>query len=144
MAEQQTKKTIESGSVDYMKSVEDVQETLDSFLETARVERVYGKPVEVADTVIIPTAEVLVGFGFGMGGGFGRSEVEAEGSTGGAGEGAGGAGGGWIQSRPVAVIIADQESVRIEPVFDRTKIALAGLTAAGFMVGMVARMMRGR
>jgi hypothetical protein len=40
----------------------------------------------------------------------------------------------------VAVVIASPEGVRVEPVFDITKIALAGLTALGFMVGMMFRM----
>jgi hypothetical protein len=49
-----------------------------------------------------------------------------------------------VFSRPVAVIIASPEGVRVEPVVDVTKIALAALTAAGFMVGMLLRMNRPR
>jgi hypothetical protein len=40
----------------------------------------------------------------------------------------------------VAVVVASPEGVRVEPVVDITKIALAGLTALGFMVGMMFRM----
>jgi hypothetical protein len=40
----------------------------------------------------------------------------------------------------VAVVIASPEGVRVEPVVDPTKIALAALTAAGFMLGMFFRM----
>ena len=47
-------------------------------------------------------------------------------------------------SRPVAVIIAAPEGVRVEPVVDATKIGLAALTAAGFMFGMWMRMARPR
>ena len=43
-------------------------------------------------------------------------------------------------SRPVAVVVASPEGVRVEPVIDLTKLALAGLTAVGFMVGMMFRM----
>jgi hypothetical protein len=40
----------------------------------------------------------------------------------------------------VAVVVASAEGVRVEPVLDVTKIALAALTAMGFMVGMMFRM----
>ena len=49
------------------------------------------------------------------------------------GTGVGGGGGGRTLARPVAIIIMDAEGVRVEPVVDPTKIALAALTTAGFM-----------
>jgi uncharacterized spore protein YtfJ len=140
MAEEKKGKTTETENTNLQLAITDVTQNIDTFLDSARVERVYGEPIQVGDTVIIPTAEILVGLGFGMGVGYGRSEDESKDSGG----GAGGGGGGKILSRPVAVVIATPESVRVEPVFDTTKIALAGLTAAGFMIGMIARMMRGR
>jgi len=48
-----------------------LQKTTNRFLEAARVEAVYGKPVIHEDSLIIPTAEVLSIAGFGMGGGSG-------------------------------------------------------------------------
>jgi hypothetical protein len=36
--------------------------------------------------------------------------------------------------------VASPEGVRVDPVFDLTKIALAGLTAGAFMIGMLARL----
>jgi uncharacterized spore protein YtfJ len=57
-------------------------------------------------------------------------------------EGMGGGGGGRVFSRPVAVIVASPEGVRIEPVVDPTKIVLAALTTVGFMAGMFARMFK--
>jgi uncharacterized spore protein YtfJ len=60
------------------------------------------------------------------------------------GGGSGGGGGGRVLSRPVAIIVSSPEGVYIEPVIDVTKIALAALTAAGFMVGMVTKMLRSR
>ena len=122
-------------------AVEAVQETLELFLETANVDRVYGEPIQHGDTLIIPSAEVLVGLGFGMGYGFGQGEKEESGSTPNGG-GGGGGGGGRVLSRPVAVIVASPEGVRVQEVVDPTKIALAALTAAGFMIGMMMRMMR--
>jgi uncharacterized spore protein YtfJ len=115
------------------------QDTMEEFLATADVSVVYGEPIQHEDTIIIPTAEVLAGLGFGFGSGSGNSpegsdQKPAEGS------GFGGGGGGRVLSRPVAVVVASPEGVRVEPVIDITKIALAGLTALGFMVGMMFRM----
>lgn len=122
-------------------AVEAAQETFELFLETANVDRVYGEPVSHGDTLIIPSAEVLVGLGFGVGYGYGRGETEESGSSP-TGGGGGGGGGGRVLSRPVAVVIASPEGVRVQEVVDPTKIALAALTAAGFMFGMMLRMMR--
>jgi uncharacterized spore protein YtfJ len=58
------------------------------------------------------------------------------------GMGSGGGGGGYTFSRPVALVIASADGVRVEPVLDVTKIALAALTTAGFMLGMMARMVK--
>lgn len=118
-------------------SIDTIKQTLDKFLDTADVSAVYGQPIQNGDTLIIPTAEVLSGMGFGLVYGGGR---DAEGD---AGSGSGGGGGGRVLSRPVAVIIASTDEVRVEPVVDITKVALAALTASGFMMGMLLRMMGG-
>jgi uncharacterized spore protein YtfJ len=118
------------------------QDTMEEFLAAADVRVVYGEPIQHEDTMIIPTAEVLCGLGFGVGSGSGTSPDNPEKPA--QGEGSGGGGGGRILSRPVAVIVASPEGVRVEPVVDITKIALAALTAMGFMVGMMFRMSRRR
>ena len=115
------------------------QNTIEEFLATADVRTVYGEPIGHGDTVIIPTAEVLCGLGFGIGSGGGTSTEEKQDQPS-QGFGIGGGGGGRVLSRPVAVVVASPEGVRVEPVVDITKIALAGLTALGFMVGMMMRM----
>ena len=115
------------------------QDTMEEFLATADVSVVYGEPIQHEDTLIIPTAEVLAGLGFGFGSGSGNSPEEGDQKPA-EGSGFGGGGGGRILSRPVAVVVASPEGVRVEPVIDITKIALAGLTALGFMVGMMFRM----
>lgn len=128
--------------------IEIVQETMEALLAVADVSAVYGEPIEHGDTIIIPAAEVLCGMGFGLGYGEGSESVaDREGKdtprAGNSGRGGGGGGGGRSFSRPVAVIVAEPDGVRVEPVVDVTKIALAALTAAGFMLGMIARMSRG-
>jgi uncharacterized spore protein YtfJ len=127
-----TNQPAEAGSIVF-------QDTMEEFLATADVSVVYGEPIQHEDTIIIPTAEVLAGLGFGFGSGSGNSP-EASDQKPAEGSGFGGGGGGRILSRPVAVVVASPEGVRVEPVIDITKIALAGLTALGFMVGMMFRM----
>ena len=132
-------------------SMDVIQNTMDDFLASAHVSTVYGEPIQKYDTLIIPTAEVVSVLGFGVAYGFGSGPIQHEGeadqeccgdSVG--GEGGGGGGGGKILSRPVAIIVASPEGVRVEPVVDVTKIVLAALTAAGFMIAMVARMQNPR
>lgn len=118
-------------------AIDMAQETMEAFIETADVSKVYGEPIVHEDTLIIPAAEVLAVAGFGAGYGSGGPE-EAGGEGGGAG------GGGQTFSRPVAVIIADNNGVRIEPVMDPTKIAMTFFTALGFMVATITRMKRGK
>lgn len=147
-------------NMDMAQGTEAIQEIMDNFVATASVEAVYGKPIKSGDVTIIPTAEVLCGMGFGMGMGYGigsqgggdsseageitsEGEQESEAAEVGGGAGSGGGGGGYTFSRPVALIISTPEGVRVEPVLDRTKILLAALTTAGFMVGMMARMLKG-
>jgi uncharacterized spore protein YtfJ len=108
-----------------------VNDTLEYFLSTASVEAVYNEPIKHGNTLLIPAAEIVSFMGFGVGGG--------EASENGADSGGGG-GGGSVYSRPVAVIISSPEGVRVEPVFDLTKIALAGMTTGLLMFGMVARL----
>ena len=132
--------------VDSVTDAMDVIElTMERFLDTASVDLVYGDPVEHGDTLIIPTAEILAGLGFGVGSGSGSAgkHDEEEGEEGGEGygEGGGGGGGGRTFARPVAIVVSSPEGVRVEPVIDVTKIALGFLTAAGFMTGMILRML---
>jgi uncharacterized spore protein YtfJ len=113
-----------------------VQTTLDKFLTAANVEAVYGPAVSQGENMVIPAAEVLsvVGFGVGMGGGQGSNQAEGTGS------GGGGGGGGRVLARPVAAIIMSPRGVRVEPIVDVTKIALAVFTTVGFMVTMFTQM----
>jgi uncharacterized spore protein YtfJ len=121
-------------------SLDIMEDTLGEFLDTASVSRVYGEPIRSGDTVVIPAAEVLVGLGFGLGSGYGQAPNGSAGS----GYGSGGGGGGRTLARPVAVITIDAGGVNVQPIVDPTKIVLAALTAGGFIVAMIARMLRPR
>jgi uncharacterized spore protein YtfJ len=54
----------------------------------------------------------------------------------------GGGGGGGSSGRPVAIITIGPEGVTVKPVFDITKILLAGLTSLGAMVMMFGKMLK--
>jgi uncharacterized spore protein YtfJ len=132
-------------SSEYNQVMDTIQQNMDNFLSAAHVNAVYGAPITQGDTLIIPTAEVLSFTGFGIGGGAGTGPAsENPEAVSPVGEGYGGGGGGRVLSRPVAVIIAGPEGVRVEPIVDVTKVGLAALTAAGFMFGMWLRMARPR
>ncbi len=103
---------------------------LDRLFAAADVRRVYGEPVRLGETTILPAAEVLSIAGFGMGSGAG-ARTDALGKH--RGGGGGGGGGGRTLARSVAVIVSTPDGVRVQPVLDVTKIALAALTAAGFV-----------
>ena len=73
-------------------------------------ERVVGEPIVVGGNTSIPL--LTVGFGFGAGGGTGnggRSEKET-------GEGTGGGTGGGGGIKPVALIIVNEEGVKVEAI----------------------------
>jgi uncharacterized spore protein YtfJ len=121
------------------RAIDTVQTTMDNFMAVADVKRVYGEAIQHEKSTIIPAAEVVAGMGFGAGYGVGNPGDDAIGKGG----GGGGGGGGRAFSRPVAVIIADENGVRIEPIADRTKIILTALTAAGFIAATIGKMIRG-
>ena len=115
-----------------------IENTMEKLLEAASVNHVYSEPVKYGDTVVIPAAEIISAAGFGLGLGSGSNGGE-EGSQG-VGAGGGGGGGGRVLARPVAVIVATPEGVRVEPVIDRTKVILAAFTTFGFMFSFLGRM----
>jgi uncharacterized spore protein YtfJ len=108
-------------------------QVMEKLIAAADVSRVYGPPIAKGDTLIIPAAEVLTIAGFGMGGGSGTAS-DADGKPR-RGRGGGGGGGGRTLARSVAVIVASPAGVEVKPILDLTKIALAALTAAGFVWG---------
>jgi len=71
---------------------------------------VMAKPVSAGDYHVVPLCEIAVGFG--SGGGQGKSDGDEKGI--GKGEGTGGGGGGGAKVKPVAVLIVDGDSVRLE------------------------------
>jgi uncharacterized spore protein YtfJ len=138
-----------------VKSQQQGQELMEKLIAVAQPGAVYGEPITSGDYTLITASEVSVsmGFGYGIGGGAAPEAAEGEAASPeepesqgegarGFGGGSGGGGGGFSMGRPVAVISIGPDGVRVEPVRDVTKIALAFLTAAGSMLLMMSRMRR--
>jgi uncharacterized spore protein YtfJ len=79
-------------------------------------DRVYREPIRVGERVIIPAASIAYGGGFGFG-----SDNAANG---------GGGGGGWNEGRPVAIVEAGPDGVKVRPVVDLTRVGLTLVAAA--------------
>src|SRR5713226_944479 len=90
-----------------------VEKVMSRLVETAKVDAVFGQPVERGNATVIACSEVSVGFGFGFGGG----PVDEKGNQVGGGAG----GGGGARGRPIAAIVVTQDGVRVEPILDLTK-----------------------
>jgi uncharacterized spore protein YtfJ len=113
-----------------VKSVVDVNYR--QLIEKADVKAVYGEPMRVGDSIVIPAAEILCISGYGYGEGEGEDPQNHLMS------GGGGGGGGYAFSRPVAMVIVNEDGVQVQQVLDLTKISLAAITAFGFMFSMIA------
>lgn len=87
-------------------------------------EKVFGTPVEAGGRTVIPCAAFDMGAGYGGGGG------EGDDGKGGAGGGSGFGFGGRTQGHPVAVIEITEDGVRVQPVFDWTRLGLVACTTA--------------
>ena len=82
------------------------KQAVDEIERMLNTKTVVGEPLSIEGNTIIPL--VSVGFGFAAGGGSGNAPATGEGSGGGTG------GGGGV--KPVAVLIINQDGVRLEPI----------------------------
>jgi len=112
-------------------------EVMNKLAEVARVDAVFGQPVQHGDSVVISCAEISMGGGMGMGGGPGKDTEQGK-LTVGMGTGAGGG----ATGRPIAIVILSPEGVRVQPVVDVTKVALAFFTTAAFILAQFVRLSR--
>ena len=91
----------------FNKAVDELERMLNS--KTA-----VGEPITIDGNTLIPL--VAVGFGFGGGGGEGTDPAKISGKGGGAG------GGGGV--KPVAIIVINEDGVRLEPIKSGTASVL--------------------
>jgi len=111
----------------------DVERFFSQFEEAHRqasVDAAFGSPIEAAGKTVIPIASAM--YGFGMGGGEGEREGRND-------VGGGGGGGYWV--RPLALAVVDEGGVRIEPVVNAGRIALAGICVGAWFVFWLGRVM---
>ncbi len=84
----------------------------------------FGVATVAGDRVMVPVADVVLGFGFGWGG-----RVEPS--------------GGGARSRGVAVIDVAPDGVRVHPIHDETAVTLARLAVCVAAVAMLGRVLLG-
>jgi len=133
---------------------EQLSRALEKLYSAAQPGAVFSEPLVSGTYTVITASEVAAGGGFGSGLGFGPatkpSQKEADGevaqpeSQPGSAGGGGIGGGGGSTGRPVAIIIIGPDGVTIKPVFDITKVALAGITAWGAMVMTLGKMLNAK
>mgnify|MGYP005837903339 CR=1 FL=1 len=106
---------------------------IEALASAVGVETAFGEPVTVGERVIIPAAETA------MGGGVGivhfpegqRPPARVIRATSG--------GGGGASTRPVAAVVVTPQGVRVEPIFDLSRVVLTGIAStAGFLQGLLA------
>lgn len=127
---------------------EKANELMEQLISVADAKSVYSDPIESGEYKVITASEIRVGMGFGFGAGGGieatDSEIEEEEeSSPGSGYGGGGGGGGVAFGRPVAAIEIGPQGVRVEPIVDPTKIAIAFFTTMVSMFAMMGRIRQG-
>jgi uncharacterized spore protein YtfJ len=112
---------------DTVPNQEQANSLMDKLFQAARPESLYSPPIVQGDHAVIIASEVMGGLGYGFGGGGGIGAPE-EGQSAEGGAGGGGGGGGSIMGRPVAAISIGPDGLRVEPIVDPTKIAIAFFT----------------
>src|SRR4051794_24637975 len=98
---------------------ERIRATMNSGLDrlmNVSADRVFADPVRIGDRVVIPAASIEFSGGFGFGG-----DTMSNG---------GGGGGGHQAGRPVAIIEAGPQGVKVKPVIDFTRVGLTVVAAA--------------
>jgi uncharacterized spore protein YtfJ len=123
MSEEFNKLIIES-----VPNQERANELIGRLFDVTQPSAVFSQPVTNGPYTVITASEVTVGMGAGYGSGGGVGPDNEEGETAASGFGGGGGGGGTAMARPVAAIIIEPDGVRVEPIMDPTKIAVAFFT----------------
>lgn len=125
-----------------LRSQTEAQAVMRDFIRLGEVGSIFGQPVTQGNTTVITASETMASLGFGFGVGGGAAPQGEEGAQANEGGGGGGGGGGYITARPVAAIIIGPDGVRVEPVFDLSKLLITFVTALFTMLS-VARKVRG-
>ena len=105
-----------------------LQTLADRFAVTAKVQNVFGDPIEAQGKTLIPVARVS--YRLGAGGGRRDDNTDAK-------AGDGGGGGGVVHAVPAGVVEVTQAGARFVRFFDPQMAA--GLVAGGIVLGLLLR-----
>jgi len=137
--------------MDMEKEIQKLLDAVADLRHKANANACFGEPVLVEDCVVIPVASVSYGFGAGIGqcprmedmGMRKAPDTEepkvTEQEENDIDSGKGGGGGGGASARPIAALEVTSKGVRVEPVMDEQKLALAGALLIGWNVFWLAR-----
>lgn len=109
-------------------------EPIRQMVERLGASAVFGEPTNQNGVIVIPVAQVQMGFGYG--GGYGRgpeaNPANEAASEAGSGGGTGGGAGGRTIPRGFIQITADE--VKFQPITDETRIPIAGILMVAWIV----------
>ncbi len=114
--------------------LDDLQKRFQELQTKAGVRSVFGEVIEVDGHKLIPVASVA--YGFGVGGGQGPKRQEKGDAPGGGGGGAG------MRIEPIALIEVTNGALKIQPIVNVTRIAIAGMLLSAWTVFWVTRTIR--
>lgn len=105
---------------------------LEKIFSAAQSKAVYSEPVTAGSYTIITACEVFAAGGTGFGSGTGPAtpsmSTEQAQTTTQISQGGGGGGGGVSIGRPIACIVIGPDGVKVQPILDVAKVAIAGIT----------------
>ena len=110
-------------------------EPIQQMLQRLGAATVFGEPTTQNGVVVIPVAEVTMGFGYG--GGYGQGGHATTGdptATGEGGTGAGSGGGAAGRSTPRGFIQISANEVKFQEITDETRVPLAGILMVAWIV----------
>jgi uncharacterized spore protein YtfJ len=119
----------------------------DKVLVAAQPSAVFSSPVVSGAYTVITASEVMAGGGLGFGTGTGpvtTAQANGKAATREVAQGSGGGGGGGSHGRPIAAILIGPDGVKVQPIVDATKIALAAMAAWGSVALLAIRLARRR
>ncbi len=114
--------------------LDDLQKRFQEMQTKAGVRSVFGEVIELDGRKLIPVASVA--YLFGVGGGQGPKRQEKGEAPG------GGGGGGGIRIEPIALIEVTGGELKIQPIVNMTRIALAGMLLSAWIIFWVTRAVR--
>lgn len=119
------------------------EKIIDKLYAAAQPGAVFSAPVVNGGYTVITASEMGAGGGFGFGavGAPKQSDADEPGEDNPVGGGGGGGGGGSM-GRPVAAIVIGPEGVKIRPIVDATKLAIAAIGAWSAVALVAVRLAR--